>query len=124
MLQVSYRHFMSDSCVFPKAWKALETGLHIVKVTKENTLGITYDKLGQPSIYKVSDNSHALGLPGVDGLLDVASHVLLEHCLDISPLLLVFGEDGLTTEKPALLGTVPMELDSIWGLAFDDILGG
>lgn len=64
------------------------------------------DELSQTSVDEVGDNADALGLTSVQSLLDIASHVLLKHGLDVSVCSLVRLEDGLRSKKTALLGTI------------------
>lgn len=40
-------------------------------------------------------------------------HILLEHGLDVSALLLIFREDGPAPQKTSLLGRVPVELNCV-----------
>jgi hypothetical protein len=52
--------------------------------------------------------------------LDVASHVLVEHGLDLSAVTLVLLEDSATAEKTSLFSGIPVELDGVGGLAGGD----
>lgn len=81
------------------------------------------DEAGQAGINKVGNDTDALRLSSVKRSLHKSSHVLLEHSLDVTSILLVRREDGLATKKTALLGAVPVELDGVVGLARNDILG-
>lgn len=71
-----------------------------------NFLDNDLDELSQASVDEIGDNADALGLASVQSLLDKASHVLLEHGLDVSVCSLVRLEDGLRSKKTALLGTI------------------
>lgn len=106
-----------------------------------NFLDNDLDELSQASVDEIGDDADALGLTSVQSLLDKASHVLLEHGLDVSVCSLVRLEDGLRSKKTALLGTiwrldyvrrwdglwaslpVPVELNGVGSFAFDNILG-
>ncbi|KAI6776524.1 hypothetical protein HG530_000469 [Fusarium avenaceum] len=55
--------------------------------------------------------------------LDVASHVLVEHGLDLSAVTLVLLEDSATAEKTSLFSGVPVELDGVGSLAGGDATG-
>lgn len=81
------------------------------------------DKFGQIRVHKVDDDAHALGLARVQCALNKTRHVLLQHGLDIAAFLLVCREDGLAAQEPALLRTVPVELDGVLVVAVDDIFG-
>lgn len=54
-----------------------------------NLLNDGLDKCSQTRVDKVGDNTNTLGLASIKGLLDIASHVLLKHSLDIAAALLV-----------------------------------
>jgi hypothetical protein len=47
------------------------------------------DELGKPRVDVVGDNADRLWFACIDGLLNVAGHVLLKHGLDVPALLLV-----------------------------------
>ena len=81
-----------------------------------------FDESRQFLIHKVNDDAHAFGLTGVQSLLGIAGHVLLEHGLDISFLRTVGLENSLGTKKSTFLCRVPVEFQSIIGLAFHNIL--
>jgi hypothetical protein len=82
------------------------------------------DKFGQAGVNKISDDANTLNLAGIEGPLHEARHILLKHGLDIPLRLLVCLEDSLTAQKTTLLGRVPVELDRVLGLAFDDAING
>ena len=81
------------------------------------------DEISQVRIDVVNDNADALDLAGLERAGNEASHVLLEHGLHVAARLLVGGENGLAAKKTALLGTVPVELDGVFVVALDDVLG-
>lgn len=80
------------------------------------------DEGGQTRIDEVGDNANTLGSASINGLLDETSHILLQHCLHITTLLLILLKDGLATQQSTLLGAIPMELDSISRLSLHNIL--
>lgn len=80
------------------------------------------NETGKALVNKVCNNTNALRLARIQGPLDVASHVLLQHGLDNTTILFITAEDVLAAEQASLLGTVPVELDGVLGLALDDIL--
>lgn len=81
------------------------------------------DELGQLRVDVVDDDADALRLSGLDGLLNVSGHVLLQHGLDIAALLLILGEDCLAPQQTTLFGRVPVELDGVLQLALLDGVG-
>jgi hypothetical protein len=70
------------------------------------------EESSQSSIDVVGENTNNFG----GTRLDVASHVLVEHSLDLSAVLLVLLEDSTTSEKTALFTSVPVELNGVGGL--------
>ena len=75
------------------------------------------NKLRQPLIHIIRNDPHALRLPGIQRLLHVARHILLQHSPYIPPLLLILRKNRLAAQQPAFLGTVPMKLDRVHILA-------
>jgi len=53
----------------------------------------------------------------------MASHILLEHGLDVPAGLRIARKDGLATEKTTLLSAVPVELDGVGVVALHNVLG-
>ena len=80
------------------------------------------DKISKVGVDKINDNTDTLDLAGLEGAGYVASHVLLEHGLDVAMSLLIGGEDGLAAKKTTLLSTVPVELDGVLVVALDNVL--
>lgn len=67
----------------------MKKGTHLV----DNDL----DKVGEVGVNVINNHAHTLGLAGIQGAGDVTRHVLLEHGLDVTVVLLVRREDGLAT---------------------------
>ena len=63
----------------------------------------------QGSVDVVSDDAD--NLPGTR--LDIASHILVKHSLDITAFAEILLEDGTTAEQTRLLTSIPVELDSV-----------
>ncbi|KFY91489.1 hypothetical protein V498_05446 [Pseudogymnoascus sp. VKM F-4517 (FW-2822)] len=71
------------------------------------------NKLRQRRVDEISDHAHALRLSGIESLLYVTSHILLQHGPHVTAFLLIRAENGLGAEQAALLGRVPVKLDGI-----------
>lgn len=54
---------------------------------------------------------------GLSARLDVASHILVEHGLDLTTVTLVLVENSATSEKTGFFTSVPVELDGVRSLA-------
>lgn len=93
-------------------------GVHVGRATHRGD--DLCDEVRQRRRDKVSDDADALLLAGVERLLDVARHVLLQHGPHVAALALVRGKDGLRAEQAALLGRVPVEFDRVCGVAAHD----
>jgi hypothetical protein len=74
------------------------------------------EESSQSSVNIVGENSNDFLGSG----LDVTSHVLVEHGLDLSAVTLVLLEDSTTAEKTSLLSGIPVELDCVGGLTGGD----
>lgn len=70
------------------------------------------EESSKSSIDVVGENANDFG----GTRLDVASHVLVEHGLDLATVLLVLLEDSTASEKTALFTGVPVELNGVGGL--------
>lgn len=74
------------------------------------------EESSKTSVNVVGENSNDFLGSG----LDVASHVLVEHGLDLSAVTLVLLEDSATAEKTSLFSGIPVELDGVGSLAGGD----
>jgi len=81
------------------------------------------NELGQARIDKVSDHTNTLLFTSIESLLHVARHILLQHGLDITTLLLVRREYCLGTQQTSFFRRIPVEFNSVIGLAFNDLIG-
>ena len=80
------------------------------------------DELGEARVDKVGDDADRLGEPGLERLVHVARHVLLDHGADVAGrvALSVRLEERLRAKQAALLGGVPVELECVGMVAVDD----
>lgn len=53
------------------------------------------NEFGEARVDEISNDADALGFAGVEGVLHITSHVLLEHGFDVATFLLVGLEDCL-----------------------------
>lgn len=74
------------------------------------------EESSQSSVNVVGENSNDFLCSG----LDVTSHVLVEHGLDLSTITLVLLEDSTTAEKTSLFSGIPVKLDGVGSLAGGD----
>ena len=82
-----------------------------------------FDEFCKTFIDKIGDDTDRFRLAGIQGTLDVASHVLLKHGLDTPVVLAVLGENSLRAEQAALFSRVPVEFNCVGSIALSDILG-
>jgi len=71
------------------------------------------DEFCEIRIHKICNHAHTLLLSRIQRLLHIPGHILLQHRPDIPSLLLICRENSLTPQQPALLRTIPMELNRI-----------
>lgn len=71
----------------------------------------------------IDNHTDRLLLTGIESALHVAGHVLLQHGLDLTQVLLVLGVNRLGAEQTTFLCRVPVELDGVSSLTLDNRFG-
>jgi hypothetical protein len=83
-----------------------------------------FDKCCQTLVDEIGDDSNRLRLAGLEGLGDIAGHILLKHGLDVSALSAIIGKYRLAAQQAAFLCRVPMEFNCVCRLALCNGFGG
>lgn len=109
---------LASTCVIRAGVPALSLNVGDRAIGADDLL----DECGEARVDEIGDNADTLLLASSNSAMSVSRHILLKHGLDIATLLLVRAEDSLATEKTSLLGTVPVELHGVLGLAMCNVL--
>ena len=78
----------------------------------------------QTGVNVVGDDTDGFGLAGLEGVVNVARHVLLQHGEDVALLLRVGGEDGLGAKQATFFRGIPVKFDAVGCGAVGDLCGG
>lgn len=109
---------LASTCVIRAGVPALSLNVGDRAIGADDLL----DECGEAWVNEIGDNTNTFLLASSNSAMSVTSHILLQHGLDITTLLLVRAEDSLATKKTSLLGTVPVELHGVLGLAMRNVL--